>query len=66
MQADIASTGISAVESADLKIGDTVAVFAQGPIGFCAMAGASFMRRDQSTHGLAWREEGNKLESRLL
>jgi hypothetical protein len=27
---DIASTGISAAESADLQIGDTVAVFAQG------------------------------------
>src|ERR1700752_3452814 len=38
--ADIASTGISAAESADLQIGDTVAVFAQGPIGFCAPAGA--------------------------
>src|SRR6202163_4367086 len=31
--ADIASTGISAAESANLKIGDTVAIFAQGPIG---------------------------------
>jgi alcohol dehydrogenase len=38
--ADIASTGISAAESADLRIGDTVAVFAQGPIGLCATAGA--------------------------
>src|ERR1700736_5653236 len=38
--ADIASTGISAVESADLQIGDSVAVFAQGPIGLCATAGA--------------------------
>ncbi len=38
--ADIASTGISAAESADLKIGDTAAVFAQGPIGLCATAGA--------------------------
>ncbi len=38
--ADIASTGISAVESANLQIGDTVAVFAQGPIGLCATAGA--------------------------
>src|ERR1700686_4961939 len=38
--ADIASTGISAAESADLQIGDTVAVFAQGPIGLCATAGA--------------------------
>ena len=38
--ADIASTGISAAESADLKIGDSVAIFAQGPIGLCATAGA--------------------------
>lgn len=38
--ADIASTGISAAESADLQLGDTVAVFAQGPIGLCATAGA--------------------------
>jgi len=38
--ADIASTGISAAETADVQIGDTVAVFAQGPIGLCATAGA--------------------------
>lgn len=37
---DIASTGISAAESGDVQIGDTVAVFAQGPIGLCATAGA--------------------------
>lgn len=38
--ADIASTGFSASESAGVKIGDSVAVFAQGPIGLCATAGA--------------------------
>jgi len=38
--ADIASTGISAAESGEIQIGDTVAVFAQGPIGLCATAGA--------------------------
>lgn len=38
--ADIASTGISAAESANVQIGQTVAVFAQGPIGLCATAGA--------------------------
>jgi 2-desacetyl-2-hydroxyethyl bacteriochlorophyllide A dehydrogenase len=38
--ADIASTGISAAESGNVQIGDTVAVFAQGPIGLCATAGA--------------------------
>lgn len=38
--ADIASTGISAAERAPVRIGDAVAVFAQGPIGLCATAGA--------------------------
>ena len=38
--ADIASTGFSAFESANMKLGDTVAVFAQGPIGLSASAGA--------------------------
>ena len=38
--ADIASTGISAVEAGQVGIGDAVAVFAQGPIGLCATAGA--------------------------
>ena len=38
--ADIASTGISAAESGEVAIGQTVAVFAQGPIGLCATAGA--------------------------
>lgn len=40
---DIASTGISGAESAPVKIGDTVVVFAQGPIGLCATAGAKLM-----------------------
>ena len=38
--ADIASTGFSAAESANLRLGDSVAVLAQGPIGLCATAGA--------------------------
>jgi threonine dehydrogenase-like Zn-dependent dehydrogenase len=38
--ADIASTGFSASESANVQLGDAVAVFAQGPIGLCATAGA--------------------------
>jgi alcohol dehydrogenase len=37
---DIMSTGFSGAESGKVKIGDTVAVFAQGPIGLCATAGA--------------------------
>src|SRR6185436_10127682 len=41
--ADIASTGFSGAESGQIKIGDTVVVFAQGPIGLCATAGARLM-----------------------
>lgn len=41
--ADIASTGFSGAESGQIKIGDSVVVFAQGPIGLCATAGAKLM-----------------------
>jgi alcohol dehydrogenase len=37
---DIMSTGFGGAESGEVRIGDTVAVFAQGPIGLCATAGA--------------------------
>src|SRR5262245_26481759 len=37
---DIFSTGLSGAESGNVKIGDAVAVFAQGPIGLCATLGA--------------------------
>jgi threonine dehydrogenase-like Zn-dependent dehydrogenase len=37
---DIMSTGFGGAESGRVRIGDTVAVFAQGPIGLCATAGA--------------------------
>lgn len=37
---DIFSTGLSRAESGNIKIGDAVAVFAQGPIGLCATVGA--------------------------
>ena len=40
MLPDIASTGISGAESGNVRIGDSVAVFAQGPIGLCATIGA--------------------------
>jgi alcohol dehydrogenase len=40
MLPDIASTGISGAESGGVKVGDSVAVFAQGPIGLCATLGA--------------------------
>jgi len=41
--ADIASTGFSGAESGNIRIGDAVVVFAQGPIGLCATAGAKLM-----------------------
>jgi threonine dehydrogenase-like Zn-dependent dehydrogenase len=41
--ADIASTGFSGAESSNVRIGDSVVVFAQGPIGLCATAGAKLM-----------------------
>jgi alcohol dehydrogenase len=40
MLPDIASTGISGAESGNVRLGDSVAVFAQGPIGLCATLGA--------------------------
>ncbi len=41
--ADIASTGFGGAESGNIRIGDAVVVFAQGPIGLCATAGARLM-----------------------
>ena len=40
MVPDIASTGIAGAESGNVRVGDSVAVFAQGPIGLCATLGA--------------------------
>jgi threonine dehydrogenase-like Zn-dependent dehydrogenase len=40
---DIMSTGFAGAETGGIRIGDTVAVFAQGPIGLCATAGAKLM-----------------------
>lgn len=40
---DIMSTGFSGAESAGISTGDIVAVFAQGPIGLCATAGAKLL-----------------------
>lgn len=37
---DIMSTGFNGAENGNVRIGDMVAVFAQGPIGLCATAGA--------------------------
>ncbi|HEU4391084.1 MAG TPA: alcohol dehydrogenase catalytic domain-containing protein [Blastocatellia bacterium] len=41
--ADIASTGIGGAESAGIRIGDSVVIFAQGPIGLCGTVGAKLM-----------------------
>jgi len=40
---DIMSTGFSGAERGNVRIGDSVAIFAQGPIGLCATAGARLM-----------------------
>lgn len=40
---DIASTGFSGAEAAPVRLGDAVVIFAQGPIGLCATAGAKLM-----------------------
>lgn len=37
---DIMSTGFAGAERANIQIGDSVVIFAQGPIGLCATAGA--------------------------
>jgi threonine dehydrogenase-like Zn-dependent dehydrogenase len=41
---DIFSTGLSGAESGAIRVGDSVAVFAQGPIGLCATVGAKLKR----------------------
>ena len=40
MCSDVFSTGLSGAESGNIRVGDAVAVFAQGPIGLCATLGA--------------------------
>ena len=52
---DIMSTGFSGAESGDVRIGDTVAVFAQGPIGLCATAGARLTALPRSSR---WKAAG--------
>ena len=37
---DVFSTGLSGAESGNIRVGDSVAIFAQGPIGLCATLGA--------------------------
>src|ERR1051325_1614390 len=38
---DIFSTGLAGAERGNVRVGDAVAVFAQGPIGLCATLGAT-------------------------
>ena len=40
---DIMSTGFGGAESGRIRIGDIVAIFAQGPIGLCATVGAKLL-----------------------
>ena len=40
---DIMSTGFAAIERAQIRMGDTVVIFAQGPVGLCATVGARLM-----------------------
>lgn len=40
LMTDIGSTGIAAAEKANIQVGDVVVVFACGPVGLCAIAGA--------------------------
>ena len=58
---DIMSTGFGGAESGNIRIGDTVAVFAQGPIGLCATAGAQAVGRDHDHR--AWTASTGRLES---
>lgn len=44
---DIMSTGFGGAENGQIRIGDSVAVFAQGPIGLCATAGAKLKGASQ-------------------
>lgn len=37
---DVMSTGFGAIENAELRFGDSVAIFAQGPVGLCVTAAA--------------------------
>jgi threonine dehydrogenase-like Zn-dependent dehydrogenase len=56
---DIMSTGFAAVERGGLRAGDTVAVFAQGPVGLCATAGARTLGAGTiiAVEGIPYRQE---------
>jgi len=59
---DIMSTGFGGAENGRVRIGDLVAVFAQGPIGLCATAGARLMGASQilAVEGVAKRIQISK------
>lgn len=40
---DMLSTGFAGAENADIPVGGTVAIFAQGPVGLCATLGARLL-----------------------
>jgi threonine dehydrogenase-like Zn-dependent dehydrogenase len=61
---DIFSTGLSGAESGNIRIGDSVAVFAQGPIGLCATVGAK-LRGASLIIGIDSNEERLRMATRL-
>jgi threonine dehydrogenase-like Zn-dependent dehydrogenase len=56
---DIASTGFAAAERGNIRLGDVVAVFAQGPIGLCATIGARLLG---ASHIIAVDSDPNRLK----
>jgi alcohol dehydrogenase len=44
---DIFSTGLAGAERGNIRVGDSVAIFAQGPIGLCATIGATLRGASQ-------------------
>lgn len=46
LASDVLSTGFGAIERAGVKAGDSVAIFAQGPVGLCATIAAKFYGAD--------------------
>jgi threonine dehydrogenase-like Zn-dependent dehydrogenase len=56
---DIMSTGFGAIERGGIRIVDTVAIFAQGPVGLCATAGARALGAGLiiAVEGIPYRQE---------
>ena len=48
---DMLTTGFVGAEHADLQLGDTVAVFAQGPVGLSATIGCNLLGRGPDLRG---------------